>query len=172
MNPTNSKLRFSEPASIGIEGVKKINIRTEGGKLLVISTEKCFSHGLRKDEMYNSTSMSLVLDDVTTGIIEAIIAQCEKHLEKPLLKTLYRRDDRSATIYTKLDASKGEILTTFYEDGEVIDPMKYEGKRCDVKAIGGIILSEKGARLQVKIYEAMVRPKVYERVRLLSNVKC
>ena len=124
--------------------------------------------------MYNSTSMSLVLDDVTTGIIEAIIAQCEEHLGKPLSKTLYRRDDGSATIYPKLDASKGEILTIFYEDGKVIGPMKYEGKRCDVKAalsIGGIILSEKGAQLQVKIYEAMVRPKVYERVRLLSNVK-
>ena len=75
------------------------------------------------------------------------------------MKTLYRRDDGSATIYPKLDTSKGEILTTFYEDGEDIDTMKYEGKRCDVKAalsIGGIILSEKGARLQVKIYEAMV----------------
>ena len=56
----------------------------------------------------------------------------------------------------------------------MIDPMKYEGKRCDVKAalsIGGIILSEKGVKLQVKIYEAMIRPKVYERVRLLSNME-
>ena len=96
--------------------------------------------------------MSLVLDNVT-GIIETIIAQCEKHLERPLLKTLYRRDDGSATIYPKLDASKGEILTTFYEDGEVIDPMRYEGKRCDVKAalsIGGIILSEKAAQLYLR----------------------
>ena len=96
--------------------------------------------------------MSLVLDNVT-GIIETIVAQCEKHLERLLLKTLYRRDDGSATIYPKLDASKGEILTTFYEDGEVIDPMRYEGKRCDVKAalsIGGIILSEKAAQLYLR----------------------
>ena len=106
-NPTNSKLRFSKPAFIGIEGVKKINIQTEGGKPLVISAEKCFSYGLRKDEMFNSTAKSLVLDNVTTGIIEAIIAQCEEHLGKPLSKTLYRRDDGSATIYPKLDASKG-----------------------------------------------------------------
>ena len=49
--------------------------------------------------------------------------------------------------------------------------MTYEGKHCEVKAallIGGISVREEKANLQVKVYEAMVREKRYERVRLLD----
>ena len=49
--------------------------------------------------------------------------------------------------------------------------MIYEGKHCEVKAalrISGISVREEKANLQVKVYEAMVKEKKYERVRLLD----
>ena len=58
---------------------------------------------------------------------------------------------------------------------EKIDPMKYERKNCEIKAvleIEGILLKEDTeghtANLQVKIYEAMVREKVCEHVWILD----
>ena len=120
---------------------------------------------------FKSTSVSLVLDDVTIQAFESILSQCEKHLGKPPLKFLYRRDDGATTIYAKLKTAKGEILSKFYKDKEEIDPMTYEGKHCEVKAalaIEGIILGDKKVNLQVKLHEAIVREKVYKHVRLLD----
>ena len=127
-------LKFSEPASINIGDMKKVTIRKEDGKPLVIPTGKCFSYGVKKDAKYKTTSTSLVLDDVTIRAFEEICPQCEKHLGKPLSKTLYRRDDGTITIYAKLKMAKGEILSKFYKDKEEIDPMTYEGEHCEVKA--------------------------------------
>ena len=60
----------------------------------------------------------------------------------------------------------------FYdENGAEIDPMVFEGKRCELKAvleIEGIIVSEDKSSLQLKVYEAMIRKKVYEHVRILD----
>ena len=167
-SPTNLKLKFSEPTSINIGDMKKITIRREDGKPLVIPTGKSFSYGVKKDTKYKSVSMSLVLHDVTIGVFESVISLCEKHLGKP---PSYRRDDGTVTAYVKLKTVKGEILSKFYKDNEEIDPMTYEGKHCEVKAalaIEGMIISEKKVNLQVKIHEAMVREKVYEHVRLLD----
>ena len=162
-------LKLSEPSSINIGGLKKITIRKEDGKPLVIATGKCFFFGVKKDTKYKSVSMSLALDHVTVRTFETILAQCEKHLGKPLSKLLYRRDDGTVTIYAKLKMAKGEILSKFDKVREEIDLMTYEGKHCEVKAalaIEGVILSREKANLQVKIHEAMIREKVYEHVRL------
>ena len=113
----------------------------------------------------------IVLDETTNGAVEKIIHKAEQHLGKPLSKVLYRREDGTATVYAKLEKSKSKILTKFYQDGKEIDPMTFEGKNCEVKAallIGGISVREDKANLQVKVYEAMVREKEYERVRLLD----
>ena len=90
-------LKFSEPASINIGDMKKVTIRKEDGKPLVIPTGKCFSYGVKKDVKYKTTSMSLVLDDVTVRAFEEICSQCEKHLGNPLSKLFYRRDDGTVT---------------------------------------------------------------------------
>ena len=164
-------LKFSEPASINIGDMKKVTIRKEDGKPLVIPTGKCFSYGMKKDVKYKTTSMSLVLDDVTVRPFEEICSQCEKHLGSPLSKFFYRRNDGTVTIYAKLKMAKSEILSKFCKDGQEIDPITYEEKHCEVKAalaIEGVILSEKKASLQVKIHEAMVREKIYEHVGLLD----
>ena len=159
-------LKFSEPKSINIGGMKKITVKTDEGKPLYIVTEKCHSFGVKKDERFKTTSMSLVLNENSIKTFEENIDLCEKHLGKSLSKVLYRRDDGTVTVYPKF-----KKFTKFYEDGEEIDPMKYERKNCDVKAvleIEGIVLNGEKANLQVKIYEAMVRKKVYEHVRLLD----
>ena len=150
-------LKFSEPSSINIGGLKKITIRKDG-KPLVIPTGKCFSYGVKKDTKYKSKSMSLVLDDVTVRAFEEICSQCEKHLGKPLSKTSYRRDDGTVMVYAKLKMAKGEIVSKFYKDKGEIDPMTCDGKHCEVKAalaIEGVILSENNANLQVKIHEVL-----------------
>ena len=149
-NPTNLKLKFSEPTSINIGNLTKITIRREDGRPLVIPTGKCFSYGVKKDTKFKSVSMSLVLDDVTIRPFESVIFQCEKHLGKSLSKFLCRRDDGTTTAYVKLKTFKGEILSKFYKDKEEIDPMTYEGKHC-VKAalaIESMIVGEKKVNLQ------------------------
>ena len=131
------------------------------------NTEKCHSFGVRKDERYNSTSMSIVLDDNSVKTFEEIIACCENHLGKPLSnKVLYKRDDGSVAISPKI-----QTITKFFEGEKKIDSMKYERKICDVKAvlaIEGIILNGEKANLQVKLYDALVYKKVRERVRLVD----
>ena len=114
-------LKFSEPKSINIGGMKKITIKTDEGKPLYVYTEKCHSFGVKKDERFKTTSMALVLDENSIKKFGEIIEQCEKHLGKSLSKFLYRRDDGT--------------VTKSYEDGQEIDPMKYERKNCDLKAV-------------------------------------
>ena len=65
-------LKLSEPATINIGGLRKITIRKEDGKPLVIATGKCFSYGVKKYTKFKSVSMSLVLDDVTFRAFETI----------------------------------------------------------------------------------------------------
>ena len=83
---------------------------------------------------------------------------------------VHRRDDGSVTAYIKLKTSENEILSKFYENGEEIDPLKYEGKSCDVKAtlaIEGLVVGN-NVNLHVRIHDANVRPKTYEHVRLVD----
>ena len=112
--------------------------------------------------------MSIVLDETTVEVMEKVISKAEQHLGKPLSKALYRREDGTATIYAKLEKSKNEILTKFYQDKKEIDSMTYEGKHCEVKAALRISVPEEKVNLQVKVYEAMVKKKEYERARLLD----
>ena len=166
-----SELLLSEPKDIGIAGVRKVEIRRKDGKSLFVPTGKCFSYGVKKDLKYGTVSMSLVLDDGVVKALEDVISQCEEHLGKTLSNVLYRRNDGTTTVYAKLRMAKGKVLSKFYEDGKEIDPLDYEGKHCVVKAvlaIEGVILSEGRTNLQVKVYEAMVRKKIYEHVRLLD----
>ena len=164
-NPTDLKLEFSEPKPLNIANLTKINIRREG-KPVIIPTGKCFSYGVQKDKKYKTESMAHVLDEATVKEFESVLSQCERHLDKPVSKFSYRRDDGSTTAYVKFKTSKGEIQTKFYENGKEIDPLSYEGKPCDVKAtlaIEGLVVGN-NVNLQVKIHDANVRPKTYEHV--------
>ena len=146
-NPASVNPEFSEPTETNIDGLTIINIR-QGGKKLIIPTGKCFSSGVRKDVKFGTVGMSIVLDETTVEVIERVISKAEKHLGKPLSKTLYRREDGTATIYAKLEKSESKILTKFYQDGKEIDPMIYEGKNCEVKAallISGILWKRDGS---------------------------
>ena len=160
--------KFSEPKSINIGNMKKIAIKTEDGKPLYVRTEKCLSYGVKKDKKFKTTSMSIVLDENSVRKLEDVIDQCEKHLGKSLSsKVLYRMDGGDVIVYPKF---KDHTKLYETEEGE-IDPSKYEKKKCDVKAvleIGGIILNDDKLSLQFKLYEALVREKVHEHVRLVD----
>ena len=76
-------------------------------------------------------------------------------------------DDGSVIAYPKF---KDQTKLYEAEEGE-IDPSKYDGKNCKVKAfleIGGVILNDDKLKLQFKLYEALVREEVYEHVRLVD----
>ena len=163
-NPSDLTLEFSDPKPISIANLTKINIRQREKPVII---------GVRKDWKYKTESMALVLDETTVKAFESVLSQCESHLGKPVSKFLYRRDDGSVTAYVKLKTSKNEILSKFYENGEEIDPLKYEGKSCDAKAtlaIEGLVLGN-NVNLQVKVHDANVRPKTYEHVRLVDLVR-
>lgn len=142
-------LKFSEPKSINIGGLKKITIRTNEGKPVYVYTEKCHSFGVKKDNRYNTTSMSIVLDENSIQKFEDVIERCEGHLGKCLsFKVLYHCDDGCVIVYPKFKKH-----TKLYEGKDEIDPSKYERKSCDVKAvleIEGIILNGEKLNLQVK----------------------
>ena len=165
-------LKFSE-VKVLKNGVKKIFVRNEEGEPLRIVTEKCLSYGVKKSEKYNTKSISVVLDENSGEELKTLIEKCEEHLGKSLSKILYEREDGSATIYPKIREYE-EYKSVFYgENGSEIDPMKFEGKHCEIKCvleIEGIILSEEEekASLQLRIYEAMVRKKVYEHKKILN----
>ena len=133
-----------------------------------IATKKCDSFGVKKSERFDAKSMSIVLDEDSIKTFKEIFATCKEHLGKPLSKILYERDDGTTTIYPKIR----DWSVFFDEAGNEIDVMeKYERKKCEVKAvweIEGVILKEDKISLQVSVYEAMVRKKVYEHVRILG----
>ena len=159
-------LKFGEPKSINTGNLKMISIKTGEVKPLYVRTEKCFSFGVKKDKKFKTTSMSLVLDENSVRMLEDVIEQCEIYLGKPLTqKVLYRKDDK-VTVYPKYKDS-----TKLYETEGETDPVKYEGKHCEAKAvleIGGSSLNGDNLKLQLKFYEALVREKVYEHVRLVD----
>lgn len=111
--------------------------------------------------------MSTVLDEDSVKILKEIIEKCEEHLKTSLSKILYERDDGTTTIYPKI-----RVYSVFYDENNLqIDPMKYFRKSCVIKAvleIQGILVKEDDYKLQVKIYEAMVRKKVYEHYKILD----
>ena len=110
--------------------------------------------------------MSLVLDAESVKTLENIVAQCEEHLGRPLSKKVFYGEDDKVIVYPKLKDS-----TKFYETEGEIDPMEYEDRKCDVKAvleIGGILLNGDAARLQMKLYEALGKEHVREHVRLVD----
>ena len=162
-------LKFSEPKSINIGNLKKIAIKTEDGKPVYVRTEKCHSFGVKKDKKFKTTSMSsfwtkIPLRKSKTSSINA----------KSIWVKLFRRKFFIAwTIYGSVIVyPKFKDQTKLYgaEEGE-IDPSKYDGKNCEVKAvleIGGVILNDDKLNLQFKLYEALVHEKVYEHVRLVD----
>ena len=158
-------VKFETVKPLNVGGMKLIPLKTNEGKQLFVKTNKCFSFGVKKDKKFKTVSMSLILDDDSAKQLKDVVKQCEDHLGRPLTKRVfYGKDDN--TIYPRL-----KTLTKFYDlDGE-IDPLKYEEKICDVKAvleIGGILLNGDNASLQLKIYEALVKEHVREHVRLVD----
>ena len=165
-------LKFGEPKTLNnMENVKKIGVKTNDEKPLRIVTKKCLSYGVKKSEKYNSKTVSIVLDEDSVKELRNVIENCEDHLKTSLSKILYEREDGSVTIYPKIRDFE-EYKSVFYDEkGVEIDPMELEGKRCEIKCvleIEGIILSEDKSSLQVRIYEAMVRKKVYEHKKILD----
>ena len=132
-------LKFETVKPLNVGGMKMIPVKTNEGKQVFVKTDKYFSFGVKKDKRFKTISMSLVLDTESVKVLEDIISQCEDHLSKPLSKkVLYRKHDK-VTVYPKFKAN-----TKLYEMEGEIDPLKYEDKRCDVKAvleIGGIRLN-------------------------------
>ena len=164
-------LKFSE-VKVLKNGVKKIFVRSEEGEPLRIVTGKCLSYGVKKSEKYNTKSISVILDENSREELKTLIGKCEEHFGKSLTKVLYEREDGSATIYPKIREYE-EYKSVFYgENGNEIDPMEFEGKHCEIKCvleIEGIIISEEEkASLQLRIYEAMVRKKVYKHKKILN----
>ena len=158
--------KFETVKPLNVGGMKMIPVKTNEGKQVFVRTDKCFSFGVKKDKKFKTISMSLVLDENSTKTLENIIARCEEHLGRPLSKKVsYRKDDK-VTVCPKFKAN-----TKLYETEGEINPMKYEDKRCDVKAvlqIGGILLNGNAASLQMKVYEALVKEHVYEHMRLVD----
>ena len=158
-------IQFKTKKSLNVGGMKLIPMKTNDDKQLFVKTDKCFSFGVKKDKKFKTVSMSLILDDESSKQLKDIVKQCEDHLGSSLTKRVfYGNDDK--TIYPKLKPS-----TKFYETDGEIDPLKYEDKICDVKAvleIGGILLNGDDASLQLKVYEALVKEHVREHVRLVD----
>ena len=79
-------LKFGEAKSINVCGMEIIPVRTEEDKPFYVTTGKCFSFCVKHEDKFNTTSMSLKLDDATTVSLHSIIDQCETHLGKPFLQ--------------------------------------------------------------------------------------
>ena len=87
-------LKFSEPTSINIGDMKKITIRREDGKPLVIPTGKCFLRGEKRHEVQVRVNVPRSRQH-TIGAFESIISQCEKTPWKTTIKVFIpprRRD--------------------------------------------------------------------------------
>ena len=165
-------LKFSELTTWkNVENVKKIFVITNDDKPVQMVTKKCDSFGVKKSEKYETKTISIVLDEDSSNEMKRIISVCEEHLKRPLTKILYERNDDTVTIYPKIRDFE-EFRSVFYDEkGEEIDPMNFKKKHCEIKAvleIEGILVREDSASLQVKIYECMVRKKVYEHTRILN----
>ena len=158
-------IQFKAEKSLNVSGMKMIPIKTDDDEQVFLKTNKCFSFGVKKDKKFETVSMSLVLDEESLKTLKNIVEQCEDHLGRSLTKRLFY-GEYGNTIYPKL-----KRYVKFYEDDDEINPLKYEEKICDVKAVlevGGILLNGDNVSLQVKVYEAMVKDHVREHVRLVD----
>ena len=148
-------------------------MKTGDGNPVRIVTKKCESFGVKKSEKFGTKSLSIILDEDSKNEFENIIENCKDHLKTNLSKVLYERNDGSVTIYPKTRDFE-EFRSVFYDEkGMEIDPMRFGGKRCELKTvleIEGILVKEEdsSASLQVKIYEAMLKEKVYKHKRVLK----
>ena len=70
-------LKFGEPKSINVGGMKIIPVKTADGKPVFVKTGKCFSLGVKKDKQYKTMTMSLKLDENLTKAVQDIVEQCE-----------------------------------------------------------------------------------------------
>ena len=158
-------VQFKAEKSLNVAGMKMIPIRTDDDEGVFVKTSKCFSFGVRKDTKFGAVSMSLVLDEESLKTLKNIVKECKSHLGRPLTKRLFY-GEYGNTIYPKL-----KRYVKFYEDDDEINPLKYDEKICDVKAVlevGGILLNGDNLSLQVKVYEALIKEHVREHVRLVG----
>ena len=169
---------FPEQKNVG--NFKKTMISTKhsdgtSGKL-ISPAEECFSLGVQKSDRYDSYSMPLVLKNdgnVVRGLKE-IIQQCKQHVseEGEFGNCLYERNNGTSTVYSKLGNYQGEFSTKLFESGVEVDPLKYLNARCNVRAAVGVesILVGNSVSLQLKVYEAEIKPLRKEYKRLLPDV--
>ena len=151
--------------SINVSGMEMIPIKTMNDKPYYLKTGKCFSYGVKRDNKFNTLSMSLKLDEETLKTLKNIVKECEDHLGCELTRKLFYGDDGN-TIYPKLKPS-----VKFYEVGGEVNVSDYKDKCCDVKAVlevTGILFNGDKTGLQVKVYEALVKESVREHVRLVD----
>ena len=159
-------IQFKAEKLLNVSGMKMIPIKTTDDEQVFVKTNNCFSFGVKKDNKFETVSMSLVLDEESLKTLKNIVEQCEDHLGRPLTKKLFY-GEYGNMIYPKL-----KPYVKFYEsDFGEIDVFKYEEKICDVKAVlevGGILLNGENVTLQVKVYEALVKEHVRKHVRLVD----
>ena len=77
--------------------ISKIWITTETDEEpLYLETKKCFSYRVRRNEKFNTLTMSLILDE-TKENLEEVISECESKLSQPLFKIFYGKNQDTIT---------------------------------------------------------------------------
>ena len=180
-----NKMVFLKPKEFELHnGVifKRIPIRVlNNSKLqpLFITTEKCFSKGIQKDQSSLKLPITLLdfcpteeqkeFQDTFKKIAEACKDHCVKNgfynVEK-MSSCLFTRGEASPILYAKIRSWRGEISPNFYEMenvGDVDEAGKIEknpesliGQRMNVKALlnfDHIYVSDSCTSLQVKVHE-------------------
>ena len=73
------KLSTPKPLS---NNISKIWITTNDDEPLFLETEKCYSYGVKRNEKFNTLSMSLILDETTKQKLQNFITETEIELSK------------------------------------------------------------------------------------------
>lgn len=106
--------------------------------------------------------------------MKGIVKRCENVLERLGLKKVYmnlfynKKDknrkivkDRSPVLCVKVPYFGKDTTTPFRRKDKIVDPFDYFDKRCWAKLalkIESIFISTKVMSLQIKVYEALVKP--------------
>ena len=198
-----NKMVFLNPKDFDLhDGVifKRMPIRVlKNSKLqpLFITTEKCFSKGIQKDQSSLKLPITL-LDTCPTeeqkefyDTFKKIIEACKDHFVKngfynaeKMSSCLFTRSEASAILYAKVPSWRAEVSPNFYEMENVQDhdeagkieknPESLIGQRMNVKALlnlDHIYISGSCISLQVKVHEVNFS-KINEerrRKRIMSN---
>lgn len=106
-------IKFGEPKNINVGGMEIIPIRTGDNKSLRVTTGKCFSFGVKKDQTFKTTSMSLKLDDATTTSLQNILDQCEAQTHRYRKKYFSKTTQFTQSLKRTLNYTKVKTKSTF-----------------------------------------------------------